>query len=45
MKWEIGREKSWGEWGASVQYFWVNLKIKKEKENDRKWQTNNNKDN
>ena len=29
----------------SVEYFWVNTKIKKGKGNDIKWQTNNNEEN
>ena len=41
----MGMEKSWSGWGMSVEYFWVNTKIKKEKGNDKKWQTNNNKEN
>ena len=41
----MGMEKSWGRWGMNVEYFCVNTKIKKGKENDRKWQTNNNKEN
>ena len=45
MKWGMGMEKSWGGWGMSVTQNWVNLKIKKGKRNDRKWQTNNNKEN
>ena len=45
MKWGMGMGKSWRGWGMSVEYFWVNTKIKKWKGNDRKWQTNNNKEN
>ena len=45
MKWGMRMKKSWGGWGMSVEYFLVNTKIKKGKGNDRKWQTNNNKEN
>ena len=41
----MGMEKSWRGWEMSVAQNWVYPKIKKEKWNDKKWETNNNKKN